>query len=140
VEPVARLRIARVQGKHSFQHWRYSTSGHQAKSLSKTSRNELEALLMDAHTKLQLVPPGINASRVVTLARLGSFEVRLIQPMSVPPIDEIRFWMELFDHDRQLSIDSVGNLVPEDAIVAAEDFIARASKQSENPHEWRRST
>jgi len=50
------------------------------------------------------------------------------------------FWMEMFDHDRHLSIDSVGNLVLEDAAVAAEDFIARARKQSENPHEWRRSS
>jgi hypothetical protein len=48
--------------------------------------------------------------------------------------------MELFDHDRQLSIDSVGNLALEDTVLAAEKFIACATKQSENPHEWRRST
>jgi hypothetical protein len=95
---------------------------------------------MDAHARLQLVPPVAHLSRVVTLARFGSFEVRLIQPTSALPASEVRFWMELFDHDRQLSIDSVGNLVLEDAVVAAEDFIARARKQSENPHDWRRST
>jgi hypothetical protein len=48
--------------------------------------------------------------------------------------------MELFDHDRQLSIDSAGNCVLEEAVIAAEDFIARATGLSENPHSWRRST
>jgi hypothetical protein len=92
---------------------------------------------MDAYASLQLILAGTDA---VTLARFGSFEVRLIQPMSDPPTREARFWMELFDHDRRLSIDSIGNLVLEDAATAAEEFIARAKRQSENPHAWRRST
>jgi hypothetical protein len=95
---------------------------------------------MDAYARLQLIPPGANASRVVALARLGSFEIRLIQPMSVSPTSEARFWLDLFDHDRQLSIDSVGDRVVEDAVIAAEEFIGRATKLSENPHAWRRST
>jgi hypothetical protein len=107
--------------------------------LSKTSRNELEARLMDAHARLQLVPPAADVVTAVTLARFGSFEVRLIHPMSVPLANEVRFWMELFDHDRQLSLDSVGNLALQDAATAAEEFIARSRKQSESPHEWRRS-
>jgi len=48
--------------------------------------------------------------------------------------------MEIFDHDRQLSIDSVGNCVLEDAVIVAEDFIARATEQGKNPHAWRRRT
>jgi hypothetical protein len=108
--------------------------------LSKTSRIELEAQLIDAHAKLQLIPPSGDVSRTATLLRLSSFEVRLIQPSSVPPASSIRFWLELFDHDRRLSIDSVGDRVIEDAVIAAEDFIARAAKLSENPHAWRRST
>jgi hypothetical protein len=76
----------------------------------------------------------------VTLVRLGSFEVRLIRPLSVPPATSVRLWLELFDHDRQLSIDSVGDRVIEDALIAADEFIARATKLSENPHSWRRPT
>jgi hypothetical protein len=112
----------------------------QVRTLPKTSRIELEARLIEAHAKLQLVPPGGDVSRVATLVHLGSFEVRLIQALSVPPASSVRFWLELFDHDRQLSIDSVGDRVIEDAVIAAEDFIARATKLSENPHAWRRST
>jgi hypothetical protein len=111
-----------------------------SKKLSKASENELKALLMDAHARLRLVAAGANASRAVTLGRFGSFEVRLTQPMSASSTGEDVFWMELFDHDRQLSIDSVGNLVLEDAIMAAGDFIACARERNENPHDWRRST
>jgi hypothetical protein len=108
--------------------------------LSKPSRIELEALLMDAHTRLQLVPPGVGVPGAVTLKRLGSFEVRLIQPLNAPVAKTVIFWIELFDHDRQLSIDSIGDCAVDDAAIAAEDFIARAAKLNENPHAWRRPT
>jgi hypothetical protein len=60
--------------------------------------------------------------------------------LSVRSINVVRFWLELFDHDRQLSIDSAGDCVIEDAAIAAKEFIARATKLSENPHAWRRSS
>jgi hypothetical protein len=138
VRPDSRLRIVLVRGRESFQHRRrFRHPVIRLKKLSKTSRNEFETLLMEARARLQLAPAGADVSRAVTLARFGSFEVRLIQLVSAPQTNATRFWMEMFDHDRHLSIDSVGNLVLEDAAVAAEDFIARARKQSENPHEWR---
>jgi hypothetical protein len=112
----------------------------QVRTLPKTSRIELEAQLLEGHAKLQLVPPGGDVSRTATLLRLGSFEVRLIQPLSVLKASSVRFWLELFDHDRQLSIDSVGDRVIEDAVIATEEFITRATKLSENPHSWRRPT
>ena len=111
----------------------------QVKTLSKASTIELKAQLIEAHARL-LTQQGSAASRTATLMRLGSFEVRLIQPLSMPPTDVVRVWMEIFDHDRQLSIDSVGNCVLEDAVIVAEDFIARATEQGKNPHAWRRRT
>jgi hypothetical protein len=45
-----------------------------------------------------------------------------------------------YDHDRRLSIDSVGDRGLKDAVIAAEDLIERATTLSENPHSWRRST
>jgi hypothetical protein len=101
---------------------------------------ELEEQLIEAHAKLHLVPPSGNVPGTETLMRLGSFEVRLIQPLNVTSASSIRFWLELFDHDRQLSIDSVGDHVIEDAVIAAEEFIARATKFGEKPHTWRRTT
>jgi hypothetical protein len=64
---------------------------------------------MDAHAKLQLVPPGERVSRELTLMRVGAFEVRLVQPPSAPPTNAVILWIELFDHDQKLSIDSIGD-------------------------------
>lgn len=112
----------------------------QVRTLPKTSRIELEAQLIEAHARLQLVPPSEGVSRTATLVRLGSFEVRLIESLSAPPASSAGFWLELFDHDRQISIDSAGDCVVEDAVIAAEEFIDRVTKLSENPHAWRRPT
>jgi hypothetical protein len=108
------------------------------RKLSKTSKNELEAILKDANARLQLVPPGTDASRAVTLMRFGPFEIRVFQPLSALPTNATIFWMELYDHDRQLSIDSIGDCTVNDAVIAAEDYIARARALNENPNAWRR--
>ena len=109
--------------------------------MPKTSkRAELEAKLIEAHSELKLARQGAALSAVATVARLGAFEVRLIVQSHVAPTGELRFWMELYDHDRQLSIDSVGDRVLRDAVIAAEDLIERATALSEKPHSWRRST
>jgi hypothetical protein len=72
--------------------------------------------------------------------RFGPFEVRLVHPLSTPPTNTVTFWIELFDHDRQLSIDSIGDCTMDDAVIAVEDFIARATELHENPNAWRRPT
>jgi len=72
--------------------------------------------------------------------RFGPFEVRLFHPLSKPLTKTLVFWIELFDHDRQLSIDSIGDCTLDDAVIAAEEFIARATALNKNPNAWRRST
>jgi hypothetical protein len=121
-------------------HRRRCPASCQVKKLSNTSRNELEALLKDAHAKLQLVPPGACSLRAVTLLRFGPFEIRVVQPLSATSTNAVIFWVEMFDHDRKLSIDSIGDCTVDDAVIAAEDFIARATALNENPNAWRRPT
>jgi hypothetical protein len=116
------------------------SSIRQVKTLPKTSSIELEAQLMEAQARLQRLPPGGDVPGTVTLVRLGSFEVRLLRPPSVLPASPARVWLELFDHDRQFSIDSVGVCDIADTVVAADELIDRATKLSENPHSWRRTT
>jgi hypothetical protein len=106
----------------------------------KSSRAELEAQLTEARARLQLTHRDTDGIRLAMLVRYGSFEVRLFQPLQISPERAVLFWLELFDHDRRLSIDSIGNCVLEDAVTAAEDLIERAARLSENPHSWRRST
>jgi hypothetical protein len=116
------------------------SSIRQVKTVPKTSSVGLEAQLMEAQARLQHLSLGGAVLGTATLVRLGSFEVRLLHPLNGLAASPAEFWLELFDHDRQFSIDSIGECTIEDAVIAADEFIARATKLSENPHCWRRST
>ena len=102
--------------------------------LSKTSgRKSLEAQLIQAHVKLQFAARGEDDSRTATLVRHGAYEVRLVEPSYASPAGRVLFWIELFDHDRRQSIDSVGSYILEDAVTAAEQLIVQARKEGEGP-------
>jgi hypothetical protein len=105
----------------------------------KPSRAELETQMIEAQAKLQFTRQDPDGARSAILARHGSFEVRLVQSLHISPESAVLFWLELFDCDRQLSIDSIGDCVFEEAVTAASDLIQRATRLSKNPHSWRRS-
>ena len=65
--------------------------------------------------------------------RNGAYEVRLFESPHACPDSTFLFWIELFDHNRQVSIDSGGSDVLEDAVVAAEHLIALAMRRGEYP-------
>jgi hypothetical protein len=102
--------------------------------LSKRSdRMSLEAQLIQAHVKLQLATRGEDDSRTATLLRLGAYEVRLVEPSRASPSSGFLFWIEFFDHSHQVSIDSGGCHILEDAVIVTEHLIARAKDQGEDP-------
>src|SRR5258708_24443736 len=45
----------------------------------------------------------IDGCRVATVARHGSYEVRLVEPLLDPQGDTIPFWIELFDHENAVT-------------------------------------
>jgi len=61
---------------------------------------------------------------MVSLARVGSYEIRIFEPLAANPISAL-FWIELFDHDAESSVDSCACRNIEEAVVRFEDFIAR---------------
>lgn len=93
-------------------------------------RKNLETLLLQAHVKLRLISKDRHGLVTATLARHGSYEVRLYEP----PHDDFLFWIELFDHDIQFSIDSCGRHVLEDAVTAADDLITQAKQAANSSH------
>jgi hypothetical protein len=90
----------------------------------------LEALLLQAHVKLRLVSQYEDGSATTTLARHGPYEVRLYEPPHEFLAGDFLFWIELFDHDCQASLDSRGSYILEDAVNAAEYLIAQAKQFS----------
>jgi hypothetical protein len=102
--------------------------------LSKTSdRISLEAQLTQAYVTLQLATHGEDHSRTATLDRHDAYEVRLVELLAASSASAFLFWIELFDHHRQVSIDSSGHVVLEDAVISAEHFIAQAKALGNDP-------
>ena len=93
----------------------------------------LDAQLIQARVKLQRAIHDENGLRTAMLVCHGAYEVRLIESLYASPANAFLFWIELFDHNRRLSIDSAGSDALEDAVLAAEHLIARAKEQSEDP-------
>jgi hypothetical protein len=104
--------------------------------LSKISaRTNLKAQLVQARVQLQLATRGEDDVITATLVCHGAFEVRLIEPPDASQTGAFFFWIELFDHNRQVSIDSGGSDVLGEAVIAAEHLITQSKELSKNPHQ-----
>ena len=68
----------------------------------------------------------IDGCRVATVARHGSYEVRLVEPLLDPQGDTIPFWIELFDHKNAVTIDSCGGHDFEETAAGAAALISQA--------------
>jgi hypothetical protein len=77
-----------------------------------------------AYIRLLCIPESEHNARMVSLGRLGSYEIRIFEPLAAIPVSAL-FWIELFDHDAQSSIDSCACRDIEEAVVRFDDFIAR---------------
>lgn len=69
----------------------------------------------------------IDGCRTATVARHGAYEVRLVEPLLDPQGDTIPFWVELFDHQSALTIDSCGGYDFEETAAGAAALISQAS-------------
>jgi hypothetical protein len=99
-----------------------------------TSRNKfLELRITQAHIRLLCLPDNPPGARMVSLERIGSCEIRMFEVAQADAADAPLFWMELFDHERQSSLDSCTCHLIEAAVAAFEDFVSQAKRSSERP-------
>jgi hypothetical protein len=76
-----------------------------------------------AYIKLLCLPEG--AAKMVTLARIGNYEVRMLEASKADTADGPLFLIELFDHDAQSSVDSCICCGIDEGAAAFQDFISR---------------
>ena len=95
-------------------------------TLHKSKKNRpLMSCLHQAYVGLMLAPESEDGSRIVSLARYGAFEVRLVEFHHCT--SEVRpFWVELYCQDTQASLDSYLCDDLESAEVATEQFTSHA--------------
>jgi hypothetical protein len=94
--------------------------------VSKISDSKLIKLrIARAYIKLLCLPENQHDSRRVSLARVGNYEVRIFEGPQISSDDASLFWIELFDHDDQSSVDSRSCPGIEEAVAAFEQFISQ---------------
>jgi hypothetical protein len=87
--------------------------------------NLTEARLIRAYLALFLAPWN-DGARSVRLARFGAYEVRLVELARGLSGEGFPLWLELYAHDIGGSLDSCGCEACDDAVTAADEFVARA--------------
>jgi hypothetical protein len=68
-------------------------------------------------------PKTADDDRTISLERHGAYDVRLVES---PSTDGIPFWIELFDHNINLALDSFAGNDAEATALAADAFITQA--------------
>jgi hypothetical protein len=66
-----------------------------------------------------------SAPRYVSVARMGKYEIRMFNSSPSSPGDAPRLWMELFDHDAKMSIDTSSCHEIEDAVSTFEALVSQ---------------
>jgi hypothetical protein len=75
------------------------------------------------YIKLLCIPEG--AAKTVSLARIGNYEVRMLEASKADTADGPLFLIELFDHDAQSTVDSRICCGIDEGVAAFQDFISR---------------
>lgn len=88
--------------------------------------NFLRLRIAQAYTRLVCLPENAHGARTVMLKRKGNCEIRIFETSPTSSADAPLFWMELFDHDGQSSVDSCCCHAIEEAVTAFEAFLSRA--------------
>jgi hypothetical protein len=83
---------------------------------------------MRSYIWLLRAPENVNGQRFALLAHRGPYEVRLLEPLQMRQIDDLPFWMELYDRSRNTSIDSYHGDDIEQATLAADALILQAEQ------------
>ena len=90
----------------------------------KTSEIEFSKLrITRAYIKLLCIPEGVV--KMVSLARLGNYEVRMLENSQNESDAAPLFSIELFDHDAQSPVDSCNCYGIDEGAAALRDFISR---------------
>ena len=90
----------------------------------------IAARVTETYTSLFLTPKQDDGSRYSAIARIGAFEVRLLERPSVNSPEELELWVELYDRDLRVGVDSYKCSDLDDAIDAAQFLAAQARQQS----------
>jgi hypothetical protein len=124
-----------LTGSHAAMRALAQTPQSKALPSPMTSRNKfLELRITQAHIRLLCLPENPPGARMISLERIGACEIRMFELARGDATDAPLFWMELFDHDEQSSLDSCNCYRIEAAAAAFEDFVSQAQRPAPEGH------
>jgi len=91
---------------------------------------DIEARLLRAHVELYVRRREEPGSKSAPVLRHGAYEVRLLQLLRGSSADPFIFWLELFDHNQRISLDSGSAENLRKALGIAEELISHAEQLS----------
>ena len=94
-------------------------------------RTVTELKIARAYGRLSSIP-GNGPEASVSLASIGSYEIRMFGDPKADVDGAPLFWLELIDHSLKTSVDSCGCHGVKDAVAIFDDFISQASSPN-NP-------
>ena len=81
-----------------------------------------------AYIALLSIPESGSAPKTIPVARIGKYEIRMSNGSPVRFGDGSPVWIELFDHDALVSVDSCSCREIEDALAAFDHLVAQAQE------------
>jgi hypothetical protein len=92
-----------------------------------------ELRIAQAYIRLLCTPETESGANMVSLAWIGYYEVRMFEGPQIGSAHAPLFWIELFDHNAQESVDSCSCHEIEDARVAFQGFISQVQCSNGSP-------
>jgi hypothetical protein len=88
----------------------------------------IAARVTESYASLFLTSKHDDGSRHAAIARIGAFEVRLLEMPSVNSPEQASLWVELYDRDLRVGVDSYKCSDVDEAIDAAQLLMAHATR------------
>jgi len=114
--------LARQDGKPNAAGWPASIIALRKMAVDESS----EQRFVRTYLGLFLASPRDDGSKIVSLARFGIYEVRLVEFAAEPSADVPLLWLELYRHDTRVGLDSFRCDDFDDAVMVADAFMVRA--------------
>jgi hypothetical protein len=92
----------------------------------KFSRTSGRLRTTQAFIALSRIPEGGVASKAISIARIGTYEIRMFSGLPIWPDGIPLIWIELFDHSARRSVDSCGCHEIDDAMAGFDALFAEA--------------
>jgi hypothetical protein len=94
--------------------------------LNSSRERHLERLIVQSYVWVLRAPKAADGQKVASLSRHGLYEVRLLEPSEMTQDNDLPFWVELFDKEQNLSVDSYAGDDIEETAAAVQHLISRA--------------